>query len=254
MNIRFSISKNYLFTTCVIFIIVVLIACSNDSGNYKREVDIDRSIVSEKIKLLDTLNLKFIYPNFSRIDLLCGEEPKKSDSSVILFAEAAYTGKCLKNFNHKNIAGDHVSKGVRYKGYPCKRNTGAFIFYKGKWHFRYKSYSKELDAAAQNGGAAFAQELLIYSGHIVQSARPDNIVNQYRALCEHNHMLCIVKSKDKLTLGEFKENLLQLGVTNAIYLDMGSGWNYAWYRKGEKIIELHPKTHNFCTNWITFYK
>lgn len=43
-------------------------------------------------------------------------------------------------------------------------------------------------------------------------------------------------------------------VKHALYLDMGSGWNHAWYRDNGKVVVLHPKTHNFCTNWITFYK
>lgn len=27
---------------------------------------------------------------------------------------------------HANVADDHVTDGVRFKGYSCKRNTGAF--------------------------------------------------------------------------------------------------------------------------------
>lgn len=56
-----------------------------------------------------------------------------------------------------------------------------------------------------------------------------------------------------LTLSDFK-------VKHALYLDMGSGWNYAWYRdKNGKVIERFPeskKSPNFKyrTNWITFYK
>jgi len=30
--------------------------------------------------------------------------------------------------------------------------------------------------------------------------------------------------------------------------------NHAWYRDRGKIVELHPKTHGFCTNWIVFKK
>ncbi len=40
-----------------------------------------------------------------------------------------------------------------------------------------------------------------------------------------------------------------------MYLDMGGGWNYAWYRQTEnKVIELHKKTHSYTTNWLVFYK
>ena len=49
-------------------------------------------------------------------------------------------------------------------------------------------------------------------------------------------------------------------VTHALYLDMGRGWNYAWYReKGGKVKEIFPESklapsYKYRTNWITFYK
>ena len=49
-------------------------------------------------------------------------------------------------------------------------------------------------------------------------------------------------------------------VTHALYLDMGRGWNYAWYRdKGGKVKEVFPESklapsYKYRTNWITFYK
>lgn len=206
------------------------------------------------IERKDTMGLLIIYPNFKSIDLVCGTEPSKEDTTVILFAEAAYTGQCLTKFNHANIAGDHVSKGIRYTGYRCKRNTGAFVYYDGIWQFCYQNYSGKLDEAAKKGGAAFAQELIIYKGEAIPIARKDSNKNLFRALCEHDKKLCIVESDSIIMFGSFRQKMLDYGVSNAIYLDMGSGWNYAWYRDGKNIVELHPKIHNYCTNWITFYK
>ena len=49
--------------------------------------------------------------------------------------------------------------------------------------------------------------------------------------------------------------LEKLGVTHALYLDMGNGWNHSWYRSNDgDVIEIHPKTHSFATNWIVFKK
>ena len=56
---------------------------------------------------------------------------------------------------------------------------------------------------------------------------------------------------------EFMEELDRLGVTNAIYMDMGAGWNHSWWRDGKgKAHEIHPVADKsrYCTNWITFYK
>ena len=60
------------------------------------------------VEIVDTCNLRIYYPNYSRIDLVCGEMPEKEDESVIMFAEAAFTGELLDSFKHENIAGDDV--------------------------------------------------------------------------------------------------------------------------------------------------
>lgn len=237
-----------------LFATLLFFACSdkkNSTDQLKVYVSSQRQY---DVKRIDTLGLVVLYPHFNSIDLVCGLEPSKSDTSVILFAEAAYTGQCMQEFDHFNIAGDHVSSGIRYKGYPCQRNTGAFVYYNGNWQFLFKNYSRFLDEAATHGGAAFAQELIIHDSKLMPTIRKDSNRNQFRALCEHNATLCVVESANVLSFKDFCNRLLRYGISNAIYLDMGSGWNYAWYREGNSIKELHPKTHEFCTNWITFYK
>ena len=219
------------------------------------ETDADEVQVQSHVERVDTMGLVVLYPDYSTIDFVCGTMPAKKDSSVILFAEAAYTGECLQECRHSNIAGDHVSAGVRYKGYRCKRNTGAFVYYNGKWKFCTEPYSSELDAAAKNGGAGFAQELILLNGSAMVTRRKDSNKNQFRALCCRDGRLCIIESGKVVSFGDFRKKLMDYGVSDAIYLDMGGGWNHAWYRSDdETIVELHPKTHNYCTNWITFYK
>ena len=211
------------------------------------EVDAYNEIVSKD-------GLKVIYPNFAKIDLVCGTMPSKSDTTVILVAEAAYTEKKLDRFEHTNIAGEYVAGGVRYNGYSCERNTGAFVYYNGSWRYCHKNYSNELDSAALYGGAAFAQELIIKDGELLETGRKDLDFSVFRALCERSGRLCVIESESWTTFGRFKMKLQKMGVENAIYLDMGRGWNYSWYRVSAGVVELHPKTHNYCTNWITFYK
>ena len=58
----------------------------------------------------------------------------------------------------------------------------------------------------------------------------------------------------------FVKSMVDIKVKNALYLDMGSGWNYAWYRdKNGKVKELFPASklspaYKYRTNWVTFYK
>ena len=200
-------------------------------------------------------NLIIYTPDYSSIDLVCGTMPSQSDKTVIFCAEAAFTGEFLKEFKHSNILGDHVSGGKRYKGTGCKRNTGAFVYYGGKWKFLYKNYSKDLDVAAQNGGMGFGQELMIHEGKRVLTIRKDANKNEFRALCELSGKLCVIDSKGVSSFGDFIQALLNEGVTEAIYLDMGPGWNYSWYRDDSGVPhEIHNHRIIYTTNWITFYK
>lgn len=211
------------------------------------------SEVKSCIEVVESNDLLMIYPYFSKADLVCGEMPSPSDTTVILVAAAAYTGELLDHFKHSNIAGDHVSSGKRYKGYKCKRNSGAFVWYDGRWKFCHEHYTAELDSAALQGGAAFAQELIIKDGEFVAIAGRKK-KNIFRTLCEQAGRLCIIETGTAVTFDEFKSKLKQADVTNAIYLDMGSGWSHAWYRSGDSLTVMQPRTHSYCTNWITFYR
>ena len=209
---------------------------------------------SNYTKCEEKSNLIIYTPDYSSVDLVCGTMPNQSDKNVIFCAEAAFTGELLKDFKHSNILGDHVSGGMRYKGTGCKRNTGAFVYYGGKWKFLYKDYSKDLDVAAQNGGMGFGQEMMIHKGKRVQTIRKDVNRNEFRALCELDDKLCIIDSKGVSAFGDFIKALLDEGVTEAIYLDMGPGWNYSWYRDYDGVIhEIHKHRIVYTTNWITFY-
>lgn len=235
--------------------IILFMGCNHTNQQYRPESHPlpEPQPSPSHVQRVDTAGLMILYPDFTSIDLVCDTLPSKNDQNVILFAEAAYTGELLDVFKHLNIAGDHVSSGKRYKGYHCARNTGAFVYSAGKWQFCGAGYSAAMDQAAQHGGCAFAQELMIHDGAILPTGRADGDKNQFRALCNHGGRLCIIETDSVVLFGDFKQTLLRIGVTDAIYLDMGAGWNHAWYRDGDRVVELHPKGHDYCTNWITFY-
>ena len=199
-----------------------------------------------------TVNLKVFYPEYSKIDLVCGQMPGKSQKEVVFCCEAAFTGELLEVFRHSNVADNHISNGVMKKGYRCRANTGGFVWGNGKWRFMRKA---NFPTTANGWNMRFCQLLIIKDG----TPRPigermKEKRNIYRALCEKNGRLCIIESKRFMTYAFFVECLKAYKVTHALYLDMGSGWNHAWYRDEGQVIELHPKTHDYCTNWITFYK
>lgn len=207
------------------------------------------------VEIIDTCDLRIYFPEYSKIDLVCGEIPSKNDSTVIMFAGAAFTGELLDSFRHFNIAGDHVTGGSREKGYPCKRNNGAFVYYNGNPKFVYQNYSAEMDKAAANGGCAFGQEMMIHKGKEVPHTRKAANKNEFRALCLINGKVAIADSFGIVSFGDFINNLLKAGATEAMYLDMGLGWNYSWYRdENYNVVEIHLIPTKYSTNWITFYK
>ncbi len=197
------------------------------------------------------------YPEFSRVDLVCGTMPSKADGEVVFCAEAAFTHELLTEFAHSNIDGDHVAGGRRYGGAMCKDNSGAFTYHGGRWHFVRGDYSAALDAAAAGGGMGFGQAVIIVNGRVVEPLWRDG-AHEYRALCEKDGRLCIVDGVGVTSYAEFVARLSRYGVTHALYLDMGSGWNHSWYRPaaGAEAVDIHPRIakSDYCTNWITFYR
>ena len=207
------------------------------------------------MRIETTKDLIIYYPQYSDIDLVCERMPEKTDNNVLFCCEAAFTGELLKEFKHSNIAGHHVSGGKFYRGYRCKPNTGCFVFYQNQWKFLLHNYADELRLAADKGGMGFGQNMIIFNGETQPSFRKLASRFEYRALCEYQGKLCIIDSKEVVSYASFIESLEKIGVTHALYLDMGNGWNHSWYRDNDgNVVEIHPKTHCFTTNWIVFMK
>lgn len=257
-------NKRLIYIYCMPLMLFGGLSCQADSAtkeltddkNPENELVEGETIKNEVlVERVDTLSLKILYPRFGKVDFVCGTMPSQKDTNVLLCAAGSYTGELQETFNHSNIAGDHVSGGKRYNGYRCERNTGAFVYYNGKWKFLYQDYSAELNEAASHGGCGFAQEMIIHQGKPVTTVRRDSNRNIFRALCQLDGRLCVIESSSAMTFGTFKSKLMALKVSEALYTDMGSGWNHAWYRvSNDSVNILHPKIHNYCTNWITFYR
>ena len=258
-----SINKTFLsLATIVVFSLFSFsCSCKRDDytvGNNKTQNEGFKKSDSTKreqvVEITDTMNLRIYSPKYSKIDFKTGEMPSKNDTTVIFVAEGAFSAGKPEEFAQGTVAGDHVSGGIRMKGYTCKRNNGAFIYYNGLYKFLHEDYSNELDTAAKNGGCGFTQEMMIHNGQIVSHTRPNDNVNKFRALCLIKGRLAITDSKSKVKFGNFINDLQKAGATEALYLDMGPGWNYSWFRDDYgNPVNIHPES-TIGTNWIVFYK
>ncbi len=205
-----------------------------------------------------TTNLNVYYPEYTKIDLVCEQMPKTNQQDAEFCCEAAFTGELLTKFKHMNIADNHICNGEMKRGYKCRANTGGFVWGKKGWKFMRKA---DYPRSANGWNMGFCQLLIIQDGAarpIASKMRKNKTI--YRALCEKNGKLCLIESKKVVTYEFFVKCLVAYKVTHALYLDMGRGWNYAWYRdKSGKVHERFPESkkapsYKYRTNWITFYK
>jgi len=190
------------------------------------------------------------------MDMVCGEIPSADNDSIILAFAGAFTGKEF-NKGHANIAGDHVAGGKRFHGYRCKRNTGAFTWSEVSGpQFHYKNYSPALDKASSENGMGFAQEMMIHNGKSVETTRPLGNRNVFRALClDSEGDLALYESQGIVTFGNFIKALLTQNVKEALYTDMGQGWNYCFYRVNAAESSpkyLHEQPLPYASNFIIF--
>jgi len=190
-----------------------------------------------------------------KMDMVCGEIPSPENDSIVLAFAGAFTGTKFDN-GHANVAGDHVAGGKRFKGYRCKRNTGAFTWSSTSGaQFHYKDYSSALDCAEQERGIGFAQEMMIHEGNAVKTTRPLGNKNVFRALClDSDNQLALYESQGVVTFGNFIDALLSVGVKEALYTDMGQGWNYCFFRvnqSDESPTYLHSTSLPYASNFIT---
>lgn len=231
--------------------------------------DIKESVIRDFTKVdSDILSVSHIRTKFGdlvclkpemnglKMDMVCGEIPSPNDDSIVLAFAGAFTGTEFDK-GHSNVAGDHVAGGTRFKGYRCKRNTGAFTWSATSGpRFFYKDYSVAMDKAAKEGGMGFAQEMMIHDGAKVSTTRPLGNKNVFRALClDSDNQLALYESQGIVSFGNFIDALHSQGVKEALYTDMGQGWNYCFYRmnQSDKTPQhLHSTSLPYASNFITF--
>lgn len=97
--------------------------------------------------------------------------------------------------------------------------------------------------------------MMIHNGKAVKTTRPLGNRNIFRALClNSDYQLALYESQGVMSFGNFIDALLSEGVKEAIYTDIGQGWNYCFYRvnqsdKSPKYI--HATSLPYASNFIT---
>lgn len=188
------------------------------------------------------------------MDMICGEIPSADNDSIVLAFAGAFTGS-TSGKGHINIAGNHVSGGKIYRGYRCKRNTGAFTWSPTSGpNFFFDEYQSAMIKSSKEGGMGFAQEMMIHNGKAINTVRKLGNKNVFRALClDSKGQLALYESQGIVTFGNFIDALLSQGVKEALYTDMGQGWNYCFYRLNADESSpkyLHDQPLPYASNFV----
>lgn len=248
---------------CIFLIALLSIVSCNKVQSTSKVVSTEKTKHTQSVSAIKEVNnvtiekkngLILYFPNYNTIEYAYGEMPTPMDSSILFCCSAAFTGKFLEEFKHSNIAGNHVSKGVVYRGFTCGKNSGYFEWKNDNtWNFILGKRPKE---NLRNAYSSFEQVLVIYDGVKCskQAQRPTSS-NNYRVLAEYNGKLCIIDSDGVSNYTSFLDNLIKSGVKHALYLDMGRGWNFSYYRANDNSINyIHDYRIKYTTNWIVFKK
>lgn len=183
--------------------------------------------------------------------------PSAKDTSLLLCIPAAFTMQ-LNN----TIDGFYMVEGKPFNTKAVNhRLGGAAHFVNGKISFfdthRGAIFTPAaMDSLKKTGGSLFQQIMIISDG---KAARfKDTALFQRRAIVHFaNGKTAVAENNKPIRLADFSNDLVELGVTEAIYTDMGS-WDEGWYRDPEtgklKIIgQIRTQTAR-QSNWVVFAK
>ena len=173
------------------------------------------------VETTNNVPLLIYTPHNATMSLMVGM-PDKSDSGIVFAAMAADIRK-----DNMQIVGDFVlsgkqlARGVAKKGYAAiegnKITIGA------------GESTPLLQHTIDNNGYFFRQYPLVSNGELVENKPKNKSIR--RALAVRNEQVIMVESKNKESFHDFSQALIDIGVSNAIYL-VGSD-SFGWYHDSE---------------------
>lgn len=216
------------------------------------ESDYELLVPTDETTIYKTDSLFVFFPKYSHVDLEYGKRPKKSDKTITWCSGAAFQHDIQLGFSDDNIEGYHASKGVYSDSEHVKEEYGAVVFYDGGFKFEFDNPEGAMKEAAQRGGSGFMQYGMLKDNELINGFTMPR-VRSYRVIAELNGNLCIIDSIEMMHFEDFLHELEKLHVTNALYMDMGAGWNYSWYRNNNgKAISLFGLKVPWSHNWVVF--
>ncbi|MBA3972392.1 MAG: hypothetical protein H0X46_09680 [Bacteroidetes bacterium] len=193
-----------------------------------------------------------IYKNDLLLDVSL-QRPNKKDPNVFLCIAGAYT-----DLNNYTVDGLFIDNGKVYNKTKVNYSLGGAIkIINGECEIFPTRKGKLLNDSLINivtakKGSLFQQIQMIEKG--VGANYKDKKLFQRRAIVKFKgNKTAIIESFEHITLAAFTKDLLELGVVDALYTDMGS-WDEGWYKDpvSNKIVtigRMKMQTDKQC-NWV----
>lgn len=200
----------------------------------------------------------YTYTIFHKNNLLLDvslKRPDKNDKNILLCIPGAYTD--LQTYA---VDGLYIDNGTVYNKNKVNYTLGGAIkIIKGDAEIFPTNKGKLLNDSLVNlvvaqKGSLFQQIQMIEKG--VGAKYKDVKLFQRRAIVKFKgNKTAIIESYEHITLTAFTTDMLELGVTEALYTDMGA-WDEGWYKEPAtgKVItigRMRTQTDKQC-NWVVF--
>lgn len=201
-------------------------------------------------------NLYKVFTQGKLVFDFCVRRPATSDSDIVLCIPAAFTR------HDNNIDGVFVASGSIGNATAVNRELGgAMVITNG--HCKLLDTNKSallspdfLQSIKKTNGSLFQQFLLVHNGK--PAVFRDQSKFQRRAIVLTKQGTYKVFESDKaISFSTFNSDLVSMGVTEALYFDMGA-WDEGWYRHattGKTItIGLDRSRTKRQSNWLILKK
>lgn len=173
---------------------------------------------------IGTIKLQIFTPFNAVPELKVGAQALE-DPDAVLIAQAAD----IRGDNH-DIVGAFVLKGELLSTGSSKSGFCAII--NGIPIIGVANATPYLEQAIESEGYFFRQYPLVVGNQVVENKLKSRSLR--KALAELNGKTCIIMTDKRISLHDFSEVLVKLGVTNAIYLVGSTSFGFARNERGER--------------------
>lgn len=206
------------------------------------------STLSPYVEMIDTIvanqELAIFIPRSAKPRLHVGTDILKDDDAVFVL-QAADVRK-----DNGGIVGAYVSKGELLSRGKSKAGFCAII--DDEVTVGVSDATPYLEKAIENDGYFFRQYPLVVGGQKVENKL--KLSSLRRALAQWNGETVVVMTRNRMTLNEFAETLVEMGVTNAIYLVGSTSYGFAKDENGDRIAFGEPRENPLKnSNYLVWY-